>query len=52
MKTYRGRIILKSGVLPIPVEVKAISQGQATNAIEGQFAGQIKAWAEQMSADW
>ena len=51
MKTYTGKIILKSGGMPIQVQISATNKGQATRAIEAQFADQIKAWAQQMVAD-
>ncbi|MGW8124103.1 hypothetical protein ACV07N_15700 [Roseivirga echinicomitans] len=52
MKNYRGKIILMSGGMPVHVQTTAISKGQAQKIIEAQYAGQIRAWAQQMIPDF
>jgi hypothetical protein len=49
MRTYYGKIRLKTGGYPINVEVDATSNSAAKKAIEAQYAGQIQSWAKQMS---
>lgn len=46
---YYGKIYLRSGGLPIGVQVMATSNSAAKKAIEAQYSGQIKQWARQMS---
>lgn len=50
-QTFYGKIYLKSGGHPIAVQCQATSPNAAKKAIEAQYAGQIKAWARQMSSN-
>ena len=50
-KTYRGKIWLKSGGHPVPVQCEATNNQQAKKMIEAQYAGQFKSWSKQMSSN-
>lgn len=50
-KKYYGRIRLKTGGIPIKVQVDSTSPSSAKKAIEAQYYGQIKSWDLQMSTN-
>ena len=45
MKTYEGKLYLKSGGGAIPVRVQARTSSEAKKLLEAQYGGQFKRWS-------